>query len=156
MTLAIVAHVDSIEKHPNADRLEVLTVRWLKDGQLGHHAVVTGRHYRVGQLGVLILPPAKLPGWLAEDLWLFGSERAKQLPLFEVRAMQIRGEWSAGLFSGQVYRKDRDDPRSAERFAAQQRMAGAKVTDDDWIVWPAWRDEWAIGDDVAGALGITA
>lgn len=135
-----VVKVETLEPHPNGDRLDVLTLT-------GGVKVVTGKHYRAGQLGVYFPPGCLIPGYLAEDLWLKGRVGCFQWT--EVSGKNMRGIESPGVFAGEVYCKVRSDPRSVKLFA----MRGGS-DEGDWIRWPYWRDWWRIGDDVAAYLGV--
>lgn len=67
MNLAVVGRITEITPHPSADRLELLRIaypRW-EPRDPGLVAVmvtlVSGKHYRAGDPGVLFLPGAVLP-----------------------------------------------------------------------------------------------
>jgi tRNA-binding EMAP/Myf-like protein len=143
--LAIVCRVAKIEKHPNADRLELVTV----DYEWGASTVVTGPHYAEGQLGIYIRPGAVIPGYIAEDCWLVG--RGGSNAWTPIVTKNMRGIESPGLFCGAFYKKLRGDPRSEERFTLQ-----GEPLDDDWIAWRYWRDHWKVAEDVSAYLGIRA
>ena len=151
MSGAIVGRVVSIEPHSNADRLEVLDVLVSETPYVTPHymQLVTGKHYRAGDLGVWLADGARIPGWLAYQLWLVGKKRAAEP--FEVRAMEIRGVWSGGLWVGEWYRND-SSKESALRADDLRRGGGAEV--DGWIRWARWNQAWKVGDVVAEELGI--
>lgn len=169
MSFSVVAKVVQIVPHPNADKLDVLTLLWT-DGpsHTGGESfdmvkVVTGKHYREGQLGVYIRPGCLIPGWLAEDLWLLGTQKAHE-QWFEVRTIKMRGIESPGLFCGETYQKDYADPRSLALFDKRLdvgRDVGedtiAIITEDEFrgiIKWPYWRKHWKVGDVLDNYLGI--
>ena len=152
MSLAVVGRITDIQPHPNADRLEIISFDYGR-GQLYDpvlpdiQSLVTGKHYRVGDLGVWLKPGAWIPGWLAHDLWLVGKERAQEP--FEVREMPLRGVNSPGLWCGQWYRKD-SSKESRLRWDDYQRGGGRIV--EGWIEWARWNPEWRVGDAVDDAL----
>jgi hypothetical protein len=149
-----IVEVTSLEAHPNADRLDVLTL-WdgqMVDGWMVKSRLVTGKHYREGQLGVLIPVGAILPGPLAVDMWLWGAKPDKP---WTVGAKDMRGIRSAGLFSGREYRVDPNDPRSVERYAQNMNPADSYVDlASGWLKWGMWNDAWQLGDDVTEELDI--
>jgi tRNA-binding EMAP/Myf-like protein len=146
---AVVGRIMAIASHPNADRLEVIKVAFNEDPG-SDVMLVTGKHYRVGDLGVWLRPGAWIPGWLAFDLWMVGKERATQP--FEVREIPIRGVVSPGLWCGQWYRKDKSK-ESRLRWDDIQRGGGRVV--DGWIEWNRWGPAWKVGDTVDEALGVS-
>lgn len=128
---ATVVRVDSIERHPSADRL--LLLRLAASGIHGWTygwTVVTGDHYEQDQLGVYIEEGAWIPGWLAKDLWI-GSGSA----WVHVDRRELRGIWSPGVFAGAKFRPN---PGLA------------------WQAWRGWSADWKTGDDVTAELGIVA
>jgi hypothetical protein len=144
-----VVFVAAIEPIAGADRLELLR---LSNGI----EVVTGKHYLVNQRGIYIPAGVIIPGWMAEDMWLYGSSKAMREPFF-VREIELMGMKSPGLFCGQSYIRDKDDPRSVARFEKLKSEGGQPSRHgDDAIVWPMWRSWWQLGDNVAVYLGIRA
>ena len=152
-SLAVVGKVIDIRPHldPEVTRLEVLSVAFRKNPDKSEQVIdlVTGKHYRVGQLGIWVRPGAWIPGWLAMELWLVGKKRSKSW--FEVRSINIRGVESPGLFCGQIYMKDGSDA-SAIRYAELEAHGG--VVGEGWIHWPYWRIEWQLGDVLDDYLGV--
>ena len=148
MVRARVVRVVGIYPHPNADRLDCLTV-WDGD-DLGTYDLVVGKHYVHGQLGVHIPPGAILPGPLAVDMWLWGAKPDRP---WTVSAKLLRGMKSDGLFSGREYRVDPNDPRSVQKHA-EMSAAGDIVLADGSLKWSRWNDAWVLGDDVTDELGI--
>ena len=134
---AIVCRIEKIEKHPNADKLELLNLTWsdrceLIDDEKDHRVqVVTGPHYLVGSLGVFIEAGSFIPGYMVEDFWLGGRGSTKQW--FQVVSKNMRGIESPGIFGGQVWQIDR-----------------TKL----WRVWDGFKDWWTVGMDVSAYLGI--
>lgn len=122
---ATVVRIESITKHPNADRLEIIT---LSNGV----SLVTGPHYFVGSLGVYIPTGSWLPGYLAKDLWLTGKANSSD-KWVAVEPRNMRGVMSEGLFCGSEYQNDRDG---------------------DVIAWGYWQNHWTEGDDAGAYLGI--
>ncbi|MEO2136112.1 MAG: YtpR family tRNA-binding protein, partial [bacterium] len=72
----VVARIDSIERHPDADRLVVCR---LDDGDTGREVVCGASNMRAGDLVILALPGARLPGGL------------------KIKKSRIRGKESAGM-----------------------------------------------------------
>jgi hypothetical protein len=143
--LAIVARIFDVRPHPNADRLEIIRVSW------GFPCVdlVTGKHYREGDLGVCLRPGALIPGWLAHDLWLVGKNRSDQP--FIVRDIEIRGVASPGLWAGQWYR---NDSSKESRLRADELARGGGEIVDGWISWARWNPSWKPGDVVDAELEV--
>lgn len=143
-----IARVVNVRPHPNADRLDLLTL-W--DGtDNGTYDLVSGKHYVHGQLGILIPVGAVLPGPLAVDMWLWGA-RADRSWIVEAKVM--RGIMSAGLFGGREYRVDPNDPRSVAKHA-EMSAAGDIQLDDGSLLWSRWNPDWKLSDDVTAELGI--
>lgn len=149
MSLAIVGRIVDIMPHPNADRVEVITIRYNDDCAGCDVRLVTGKHYRVGDPGVWLRPGAVIPGWLAYQLWMVGKKRAEEN--FVVRDMPIRGVPSPGLWVGQWYRND-SSKESVLRAEELERGGGRVV--DGWIEWVRWNPAWRPGDDVTEELGV--
>ena len=153
-TFAVVERLRAIEPHPDP-RIERLEIVELTSGV----RLVTGKHYRAGDLGIYIRPGALIPGWLAEQLWLVGRKRAHAW--FEVREIPIGlGDGikvnSPGLWCGQFYKHD-TSAESLEHFAdmaAAGGVVGMRGEQEGWISWPYWRLEWREGFTLDGHLGI--
>lgn len=96
---AIVVHIDKIEPHPDADRLELVN---LTNGV----QIVSGPHYELGCIGVYIPAGQTIPGWLAEDLWMVKKGNVS----VDVEPRMIRGVLSPGVFAGAVFRNAPDRP----------------------------------------------
>ena len=129
---ALVVRIDSIEPHPDADRLEVVRFTIPVDYRVyGKHVaqLVTGKHYKRHGEGVWFTPGALLPGYMAEEMWQ-GKNGGKR---FEVRAFPVRGVESSGLFAGAWWRKSPDHPFESWRF---------------------WKSHWKPGVDVSDYFGI--
>ncbi len=126
--------------HFNADDLDLLTFSY-KDGEL---RLVVGKHYRPGDLGIWLPPGTIIPGWLSYQLWMHGKRRIPQD--FEVRAIEMRGVASPGLWVGQWSRNDKSK-ESILSAAARERGGGRVV--DGWIEWAHWQPEWHVGDVLA-------
>ena len=150
-TFSVVERIRAIEPHPDP-KIERLDVIELTSGV----RLVTGKHYRVGDLGIYIRPGALIPGWLAEQLWLVGRKRAHAW--FEVREIPIGlGDGikvsSPGLWCGQFYKHD-TSAESLEHFADMEAAGGVVCTrgdDQSWIAWPFWRTEWREGFTLDGS-----
>lgn len=143
-----IARVVNVQPHPNADRLDRLTL-W--DGtDEGTYDLLSGKHYVHGQLGILIPLGAVLPGPLAVDMWLWGARADRS---WIVEAKILRGILSAGLFGGREYRVDPGDPRSVQKHA-EMSAAGDVLLPDGALLWSRWNDAWSLGDDVTAELGI--
>jgi hypothetical protein len=142
MNLAVVEKITEIRRHPNADRLELI--------RFGDVLLVTGKHYRVGDLGVWLKPGAQIPGWLARELWLVGVQRANDP--FIVHEIPIRGVASPGLWCGQWYRND--SSKESVLHAEDRALGGGTVSADGWIGWGHWNPDWRLGDYVDAELGV--
>jgi len=145
MSLAIVSSIAHIEPHPNADRLEIIFIKVPP----GLQQLVTGKHYRSGDLGVWLKPGALIPGWLAHDLWLVGKNRSDQP--FIVREIEIRGVASPGLWAGQWYR---NDSTKESKLRADELSRGGGETRDGWISWARWNRSWIPGQSVDTELDV--
>lgn len=149
MTYALVAQISSIRPHPDADRLEIIRLRWPAGPIVGGVSLVTGKHYRVNDLGVWLQPGALIPGWLAHDLWLVGKKRANEP--FEVRDIEIRGVASPGLWCGQWYRND--NSKESALHASHLYEGGGRLV-NGWISWARWNPAWRPGDGVDSELDV--
>lgn len=96
---AIVTSIMTVDKHPDADRLDVVM---LANGL----KVVTGEHYGPGEQCVFIDAGSIIPGWLAEDMWMVKKGRKEVL----VEERIIRGVTSKGIIAGKRYQKNRERP----------------------------------------------
>ena len=135
-----------VRPHPNADRLDILT---LFDGEEWKE-LVSGKHYVEGQLGIHIPEGALLPGPVAVEMWLWGAKPDRP---WIVTAKNMRGIVSAGLFSGREYRVDPNDSRSQEKYD-QHSAAGDELLSDGSFKWSRWNDAWQLGDEVSEELGV--
>lgn len=81
MKLATLELVDSVERHPDADRLDVIKIS-------GYQCIVRRDSYAVGDPVVLIHPDTVLP----DDEWAKPFKRGER-----VKAVKIRGVWSFGI-----------------------------------------------------------
>lgn len=77
-----------IEKHPNADALELAVVG-------DYRSIVRKGEFKTGDLGVYIPEAAIVPEWLIEELGLTGRLAGKQKN--RVKAVKLRGILSQGL-----------------------------------------------------------
>lgn len=175
MSLAVVARVIDIVAHPSPDvkRVEItkigvgckncppqstgtqsLRLRDVPGEEPLDHGggtdLVTGRHYKIGDLGIWLKPGGYLPGYLARSLWMVG--RARGNDWFEVREIPFFGVPSPGLWAGQWYTND----GSKESALHHQDMVarGGLVRSDGFVKWPYWQPEWEPGDDVSDHLGV--
>jgi tRNA-binding EMAP/Myf-like protein len=144
--LAVVARISSIHPHPNADRLEIIHADFAEGRTI---CLVTGKHYRIGDLGVWLKPGALIPGWLAHDLWLVGKNRSSEN--FTVREIEIRGVASPGLWVGQWYR---NDSSKESKLRADELARGGGEVVDGWISWARWHPLWSVGDVVDEELEV--
>lgn len=150
MSAVRIVRVVNVRPHPNADRLDLLTL-W--DGTVeGTYDLVSGKHYVHGQLGLSIPVGSILPGPLSVDMWLWGAKPDKP---WIVEAKNMRGIMSAGLFGGREYRVDPNDPRSVAKHR-EMSDAGDIVLPDGALLWSRWNEAWKLGDDVTEELGIFA
>lgn len=153
MSLAVVGRITEITAHPSADRLELLRIaypRWEpRDPGIAGVVVtlVSGKHYRAGDLGVLFLPGAVLPAWLARQLWLPVVDGR-----FLVRDIEFMGVSSPGVWAGEWYRNDKEVP---SRLNSKARAQGADREVDGWLHWGPFQDAWTPGRHVDGALEVT-
>ncbi len=153
-TFAVVERIRAIAPHPDP-RIERLEIVELTSGV----RLVTGKHYRAGDLGIYIRPGALIPGWLAEQLWLVGRKRAhawfevREIPIGLADGVKVN---SPGLWCGQLYKHD-TSTESLEHFgdmAAAGGVVGTRGDQEGWISWPYWRLEWREGFTLDGHLGI--
>lgn len=82
MKLASIETIKSIEKHPNADALDIATV-------LGYRCIVGRDAFSPGEKVVLIQPDTVLPDEPWAEMFRKRSNR--------VKACRLRGEWSFGI-----------------------------------------------------------
>ncbi len=82
MKLASIQIIKSIEKHPNADSLDIAQI-------LGYKVIVKIGQFKVGDTVVFIEPDSQLPDkpWAA----FYKSKSSR------VRAIKLRGSWSMGI-----------------------------------------------------------
>ena len=81
MKLATLELVDFVERHPDADRLDVIKIS-------GYQCIVGRDSYAVGDPVVLIHPDTVLP----DDEWAKPYKRGER-----VKAVKLRGVWSFGI-----------------------------------------------------------
>lgn len=82
MKLASIEIVKSVETHPNADSLDIVTV-------LGYQCIVGRDSFKPGQPAVLIQPDTVLPDEEWAEMFRKRSNR--------VKAIKLRGVWSFGI-----------------------------------------------------------
>jgi RNA ligase (TIGR02306 family) len=87
MKLATIETIDNVFPHPNAERLELVTV-------LGFQCVVQKDILKKGDTVVFIQPDTCLPS--ADSVYIWADSFRKYVGV-RVKAIQIRGEWSEGL-----------------------------------------------------------
>lgn len=101
-SLIITARVENIEKHPNADRLRVVS---LTDGQQLFHPVVCGAaNFAVGDIVALALPGATIPQ----------NIHSEAHETFVLGAATIRGVESQGMICSAFELGFRDTPETRE------------------------------------------
>lgn len=91
--LVRVVQIDTIEPHPNADRLEIV--------KIGGWQIVSGKgNYKVGDLAIHVPPDAMVPKTLADEWgvtqylsWRANAEKGR------VKAVRLRGVASHGFLS---------------------------------------------------------
>jgi RNA ligase (TIGR02306 family) len=82
MKLASIEKILSVEKHPNADKLDIVQV-------LGYKAIVNRDAWNVGDWCIFIQPDSVLP----EENWsAFYRSKSNR-----VKAIRLRGSWSFGI-----------------------------------------------------------
>ena len=121
----IVGKLSKLSDHPTVDYLQV--------GVVANHIVVVGRHYDEGTLGFFIPDGCIVPPKLAEEMWVKGKLYGKNKD--QVKAKQMHGVYSEGLFYGSRYFEIKD---------------GQKV----YIDSPSWDITWVEGENVANEVGI--
>lgn len=85
MKLASIERVVKVDKHPNADKLDIVRV-------LGYDCIVGRDQYKEGEFVVFVQPDSLLPsdmGW--------ASELLKYTSRGRIRSIRLRGSWSMGL-----------------------------------------------------------
>ena len=82
MSLASIQSILKVEKHPNADLLDIAQV-------LGYKCIVKRGEYSEGQKIVFIEPDTVLPD---KDWATFYKSKSNR-----VKAIRLRGEWSMGI-----------------------------------------------------------
>lgn len=87
MPLASIQRIVSVEKHPNADTLDIV-------GVLGYKAIVKRDQWKIGDLCVFVLPDSVLP-----DVSWAAFYRAKSS---RIRAIKLRNRWSEGVVESVV------------------------------------------------------
>lgn len=156
---SIITQIGSIQPHPNADRLDVLKLLMIprRFETYGYNQqLVTGKHYKAGDKGVWLMPGAKIPGWLAHDLWLVGKTKASDTSYaFEVQQIPIRGVVSDGLWIGEFYQVDTSS-ESHDHAKELLDHGGKEVMRNgvSWITPRYWNPSWKMGDSVDKELGI--
>jgi RNA ligase (TIGR02306 family) len=83
-----VLRLDSVEPHPNADRLDIAQIG-------GYRSIVPKNTYRTGDLVIYIPESAVVPQWLMEDQGLVGMLSGSQKN--RVRPVRLRGIFSEGI-----------------------------------------------------------
>jgi RNA ligase (TIGR02306 family) len=84
MKIATIERITAIRHHPNADRLDLVSV-------LGYQCVTTRDSFLPGQLIIFIQPDSVLP---VDQLW---AQSYLKYARPRVRAIKIRDQWSEGL-----------------------------------------------------------
>ena len=125
VSYSTISRIITIRDHPasNAHQLDVVHL----DVRHEHVTIVTGKHYRAGDLGLYIRPGCRIPGWLAEE-GDFGTTG-----WFDVIEITKKGVPSPGIFYGSVWRKKKGKP---------------------YLKWRWWKSEWQEGDTLDDFIGI--
>jgi hypothetical protein len=97
----------------------------------GPFRLVTGSHYKEGDLGVVIPQGAIIPDNLLDDMWLRGKLAGKKKNRVAIKTMF--GYESEAIFYGQRWIDEQGNLKYS----------------------PGWREEWIEGQDVTQDLGIT-
>ena len=96
--LASVQVVDSVRKHPNADKLEIVTI-------LGWEVITRIGEAKEAQVVVYCEVDALLPvkaDWLPPAVKDLISDQSKDLEFFRVKTRKLRGELSQGLIVTEI------------------------------------------------------
>lgn len=100
--LIVTARVEQVEKHPNADRLRVVS---LSDGRQTHHPVVCGAsNFSVGDIVALALPGATIPR----------NIHSEEHETFVLSKATIRGVESQGMICSAFELGMRETPETRE------------------------------------------
>lgn len=93
---AIVGHIDNIQDHPNANKLDI--IQFVSKDFTIH--LVTGKHYMPGERGLYIPVGEEVPDRIAEEMWLLKKLGGPKKNIVETKNM--RGIESSGLYYGEV------------------------------------------------------
>jgi hypothetical protein len=88
-----------LENHPTAANLQV--------GTINGHKVVVGRHYDNGVLGFFIPDGSIISEKLSDEMWVKGRLSGNKKN--RVKAKEIEGVFSEGLFYGSCYFTGHDE-----------------------------------------------
>jgi hypothetical protein len=122
MKHCLVCKITNLQDHISEQGKEFQTF------EAGGYKLVTGKHYKEGQLGIVIPPGTVLPDNILEDMWLKGRLAGKKRN--RVVAKQMFGMQSEAIFYGQEYEHN-----------------GVPIKSRAWN--PAWKD----GDEVSKEIG---
>lgn len=147
-----VVRVDAVQKHPNADRLDVVSI--------GGYRCIANRHesgasrYAAGDLVVYIPEGALVPVWMLEEMGFWDEAKGKGTLSGthgnRVKAVKLRGVLSQGLLypvissTAATWNEDSGDFNIGRRHAMRVLFEGS----EDYI-------DVIEGQDVAEVLGIT-
>lgn len=94
-----VVRIATVEKHPNADRLDVVTFEMRATGQAAYRVIVGRGDFAVGDLAAYFSVDCIVP--LKNPLFepLTAREDAKSKDFFRIRAAKIRKVYSQGLLT---------------------------------------------------------
>lgn len=130
----LIKRIKSVEKHPNADRLEIVRVD-------GYECIVKRDEYRPSDLVAYIPEQAIIPEWLLTRLGFAWDHEKNKGPLHgkngdRVKAIKLRGVLSQGLCVPVI----QDSYTTGTIMTGKDPLAFASVSE---------------GDDVTEILGIT-
>lgn len=119
-----VCKITNLQNHTGPNGKEFQTF------EAGGYKLVTGKHYKEGQLGIVIPPGAVLPDDILDDMWLRG--RLAGAKRNRVVAKTMFGKLSEAIFYGSEYEVD-------------GKLVNSR----------AWNPAWTEGHDVTSEIGVT-
>ena len=134
MKLATIEQIKNVKPHPNADRLDLVTI-------LGYQLITEKGLHNPGDVVVYIQPDTVLP----EEAWAEGYRKYSPK---RVKAVKLRGEWSEGI----VVKYDQLKHLLAASLFFQSPESPQVVVDMSKPVEPCVD---YIGTEVSGLLNVT-